>query len=86
MGMDSPELEHETPQRKRHWRAWAVVALLLVLVVAGLLYHSLSAPPEEHGKAEYRAVMVAPWSDAWFLRRYYSWRCFGNWKAWQELE
>ena len=83
MEMDGLELEQKTPRRTRRWRIWAAAALLLALVAAGLLYHSLSAPPKENGKTNYEGPAVAPWSEQWFLRRYYSWRCFGNWKAWQ---
>ena len=83
MEMERLKLAQKTPRQTRRWKILALVAVVLLLVAALLLYYALSTPSEEHGKAEYEVAAAAPWSDAWFLRRYYSWRCFGNWKAWQ---
>lgn len=48
--MDGLELEQKTPRRTRRWRIWAAAALLLALVAAGLLYHSLSGAAEGERK------------------------------------
>ncbi len=62
--------------RRRRW-IWLAAVLLVILAAAGL-YWCLS---ELHGAS----AVAAPWSESPFVRRYFSWRCFGNWKAWASL-